>query len=341
MSASESFEYEPSVPVAAMYFDPNFLPGQHRVWTKKQILDFRIPGIDGKLPTFMSRYGQQHMLRPYQLTTKGLSGHFLRSGTSFRFWSPCEIALLHAQVAPLALLKPATLGWETLGNCIATPHALFAIAHAMNMLDDVGINPTNLVEQFIQERFQTNNSAIQHDQFASFVGRPAQIQVLRRRLHFFMDQLEWTADAATNLWPARAFFSPVDGILQIDWNYAVPQTIVDSPAQPAAFDEPAEIAPFYEVALHLIPGEYGTLKIHPQVTVKTLLTLWNQPLAPDRPWDSLDLQLPIAATSMPERAILLPVTSHHEFVTVLQASEPTEQPQKFPLMHRTSTDLTL
>ena len=110
MSASESFEYEPSVPVAAMYFDPNFLPGQHRVWTKKQILDFRIPGIDGKLPTFMSRYGQQHMLRPYQLTTKGLSGHFLRSGTSFGFWSPCEIALLHAQVAPLALLKPAALG---------------------------------------------------------------------------------------------------------------------------------------------------------------------------------------------------------------------------------------
>ena len=92
MSAEEALEFEASVPDASMYFDPNFLPGRHTVWTKKQILDYHIPSIDGKIPTFMSRYGQQHTLRPYQLTTKCLFGHFLRSGMTFRFWSPAEIA---------------------------------------------------------------------------------------------------------------------------------------------------------------------------------------------------------------------------------------------------------
>eukprot|EP00435_Cladocopium_sp_Y103_P054554 s48_g17.t1 len=355
MPASEALEFEPSVPEASVYFDPNFMPGRHKVWTKRQILEFRIPSLDGKLPTFMSKYGQQHTLRPHLLSSRGLFGHFLRSGVSFRYWSPGEIALLHGQAAPLTILKPKFLGWETIGNCIATPHAIFALAHALNILDNLAINPTTLVEQFIGDRFKTSNSAIQQDQFAWYLGKPQQIDLLKRRLHFFLSQMEWNADTP-NQWPANTFFSPVDGILGFDWQRSeapdIPETIQESPFSPhddciepcspsPSQTDASQDAEDFAIIPKLIPGEYGVMYVSPQVKVKTLMKLWNQPLSPDEQWQVHSLDTPISNTNMPHRAILSPMQTTSQTQSLLDQMHNQTPDAAVPLLHRTSTDLTL
>lgn len=248
----------------------------------------------------MARYGQQHRLRPYQLTNRGLFGHFVRSGTSFRFWSPSEIALLHVQTEPLLLLKPKQIGWEALGNSITTPHAIFCLARAMNALHDANLNPTHLVEQSIRERYRTTNSAIQQDTFAWYVGKPCQINQLKQRLSFFLDQLEWTSDATANHWPKQSFFHPVDGILP--FNYFVSEDQVKTTLPDETAHDPIEdpdtqpMQQNFEVAPALVPGEYGVLQVHPQVTVQTLLEIWNQPLSPKEGWQPNQLRLQLSDT---------------------------------------------
>jgi site-specific DNA-cytosine methylase len=346
MSAEEALEFEPSVPVASMYFDPNFLPGRHTVWTKKQILDYRIPSIDGKIPTFMSRYGQQHTFRPYQLTTKGLFGHFLRSGMTFRFWSPAEIALLHAQAFPMIILKPKTLGWETLGKCISTPHAIFALAHALNARDNLHINPTQMVQNFIHNRFKISNSAIQQDQFAWYLGPPNQVTILKQRLQFFTTQLEWTEDAQ-NTWPAGTFFSPVDGLLPLDWQKEdhanIPETISES-SQPASDDPIEDVAsqPDQDLLVmpKLIPGEYGTIKVSPCVKARTLLTVWEQPLSPTDQ-DIQHIDQPINQAGLHPRTVLRPLKDQPQDHSLRAALDTAPKDTVIPILHRSDVDLSL
>ena len=90
LSHQQCREFEPTVQQAAFYFDANFMPGATKVWTYKDILKYRIPSLEGKLPTFLHLYGQQHSLRPHRLTTMGLFGHFVRQGIAFRFFAPIE-----------------------------------------------------------------------------------------------------------------------------------------------------------------------------------------------------------------------------------------------------------
>eukprot|EP00435_Cladocopium_sp_Y103_P067838 s63_g30.t1 len=213
MTNQDCTQFEPSVQDASRYFQSDFMPGQLKQWTKKQILDYRIPSLDGKQPTFMAKYGHQHELRPYQLNSKGLFGHFLRQGIAFRFWSPIEIALLHGQSEPILLLKPPKLSWEALGNCIAIPHATFILGHAMNLLFDLKCDPSDLVRNLIGERLTISNTITHQDFFAWYIGSKSMLPRIVQRLHFFMNKLGWTHDADHNVWPPGAFFSPEEGIL--------------------------------------------------------------------------------------------------------------------------------
>ena len=346
MTASESLQFEPSVAEATMYFASDFMPGTHRIWSKKQILDYRIPSLDGKIPTFMARYGQQHLLRPYQLSNRGLFGHFLRSGTSFRFWSPYEIALLHGQTAPVTILKPKQLGWETLGNCITIPHAIFALAHAHNIHDGDSINPTTMVETAIQGRLKTTNAAIQQDDLAWYVGQPAQIMTLQNRLRFFMSQMNWSHDQ-TNQWPSDVFFSPVDGILQIDHYHAdshetakIPETIEDPIEDLDDCDDSSPPSTQYAVLPKLVPGEYGVLRVHPDVTVASLIDLWSQPLQPVAGWQPHQAMQKLRETEMPPKAILSPMPLTPESQALLDQID-MQAKSTIPILHRSSTDLTL
>ena len=54
LSHQQCREFEPTVQQAAFYFDANFMPGATKVWTYKDILKYRIPSLEGKLPHISS-----------------------------------------------------------------------------------------------------------------------------------------------------------------------------------------------------------------------------------------------------------------------------------------------
>ena len=87
----------------------------------------------------------------------------------------------------MILLKPNTIGWETIGNAIAVPHAVFALAHALLSLHPnlVSDDATSLVLRLIAYRLKASTSMISSDSFAWYVSASLSTQELQRRLHFF------------------------------------------------------------------------------------------------------------------------------------------------------------
>lgn len=85
--------------------------------------------------------------------------------------------------------------------------------------------------------------------------------------------------------------SPVDGILQIDHYHAdshetanIPETIEDPIEDLDDCDDSSPPSTQYEVLPKLVPGEYGVLRVHPDVTVASLIDLWSQPIQPVAGW---------------------------------------------------------
>ena len=345
LNSTECAEFEPTVAEASMYFDCNFMPGRHKCWTKKRILDYRIPTVDQKLPTFLARYGQQHKLRPYQLSNRGLFGHFIRQGTSFRFWTPVEIALLHGQVHSTIILKPKFLGLETMGNSISVPHALFGLCISMNLLHNSGLNPTNMVLNFLIDRLTMTNAVISQDYFAWYLAKPEHQSEMKQRLHFFMNQMHWTAEATTNVWPSGAFFSPSDGILPMN-DTATMEPDFDQPQHQKNDDiqvisDSETPAMTFQFALALIPGEYGILHVDSSVHLHQLIQMWNQIIAPKQTWQTDELSKPISELDIPHREMLFPVTDEATVAQLQHAMDALPISKMVPIMHRTSTDLTL
>jgi hypothetical protein len=208
LSNQECHEFEPSVEHAAMYFDQTYMPGTLRVWSYKDILKYRIPSLDGKLPTFLHLYGQQHTLRPYRLTNMGLLGHFLRQGIAFRFFAPHEILLGHVHAFPMTLLKPRQIGWETIGNAIAMPHAVFLLFHALKILEPhvQTSEGSQIMQRLLKERIRASEIQLMQDSFAWYIGSRSQAEASQQALHFFLKELQWGPDPTKNRWPKQTFF---------------------------------------------------------------------------------------------------------------------------------------
>ena len=85
LTIAENIKFAPSNADLARYFDPEWMPGKLKVWKQQEILKYRIPVGNCKLPTFMHLYGQQHLLNPHKLLSMGLFGHFQRQGSVIRF----------------------------------------------------------------------------------------------------------------------------------------------------------------------------------------------------------------------------------------------------------------
>lgn len=150
----------------------------------------------------------------------GLFGHFVRQGIAFRFFAPIEIMFGHCQVDDMILLKPNTIGWETIGNAIAVPHAVFALAHALLSLHPnlVSDDATSLVLRLIAYRLKASTSMISSDSFAWYVSASVSTQELQRRLHFFPPGTQLAPPRKEHLAIWSIFLSPgrfdADAILQ-------------------------------------------------------------------------------------------------------------------------------
>ena len=335
LDSEERQLFEPSYQVAERYFDPLLMPGKLKTWTKADILDARIPTCDMKIPTFMHAYGAQHELAPYLLGTNGLFGHFVRQGPAFRFWTPCECIMIHGHNQPLVLLKPARLAWETIGNSIAMPHAMYALHKAfqltqMLMTDD----PFSvLASDFISQRFRASMVNILQDDFAWYMGSEEQALDMKKRVEKFVIQMSWGDPKPDRQWPPNTFFTPDNGLQffhQLCGGFQPYTEVTITPTVP--FDLT------FEVFLVSSPGEYGILKVDGWTTWQTLLMLWGFRFSPMiQNWTPEFLTKPIQMTS-PDIKIYL---TSHDSDQFMQQCEESLGLYSVPVLLREDVDLTL
>ena len=333
--SSELVQFQPTAKQAALYFDATLIPGPLKAHTTAEILARRLPSLDGKLPTFMAAYGEQHNIAPYRLNSHGLFGHFRRQALTFRFWTPYEIVLLHGQFHACVLLKPSKLAYQTIGNCIAVLHALYVIYHAFCVLSDFSEKTRfdDMVAEFLNHRLKASEIDILQDECAWYVGHPIETPLLQSRLQFFMAQMSWTVET-TNYWPEFSFFSPTRGLC--DYRKHMTPGIDTDPA--VSLTLPIQM--FFDVMLYLIPGEYGVLKVDSNTSWRTLLSLWDyqvQPVDFHFDWSQIDMRL---VDTSPQLKTLLATndTLQDTFKDVRSLGNTLS---RLPLLVRNEIDLTL
>lgn len=331
----ERIQFEPSYQVAERYFDPLLMPGKLKNWTKSEILDARVPTCDMKVPTFMHAYGAQHELAPYLLGTNGLFGHFVRQGPAFRFWTPCECMMIHGHDQPVALFKPPRLSWETIGNSIAMPHALYALYKAFQITQMLLTDDSfeDIARSFIDRRFKASETTILQDQFAWFMGTPEDASNLQRRVEMFVIQMCWGDSKPDRIWPPSTYYSTEQGlqVFHAVQNMIHPTDLMDiSPT--LQFDM------IFEVFLLASRGEYGVLKVNGWTTWQTLLMLWGFRFLPSQPnWTVEQLHEPLQTTASDLKVVLTP----HDTPKVIEQCETALGLFSVPILIRDDVDLTL
>eukprot|EP00438_Fugacium_kawagutii_P019406 Skav220302 [mRNA] locus=scaffold3050:48201:61061:- [translate_table: standard] len=269
LSDMELKQYEPTQAVAAMYWNPDYMPGKKMKWTRQDIIKFRLPSLEQALPTFMAAYGSQHGLPTKVLLERGMFGHFVRQKNTFRFFSPAEVLMLHSHATTTLILKPLKHGYQALGNCITVPHALFALFHLFKALDQLPLELTftALLVRFLSERLKASKVVVLQDNCAWYVGHPQECQNLKLHLQYYMAQLQWKVEDSNREWPAKKFFHPVKGLISFE-------------LEATALEPTQKFQVHFSVMPCFLPGEYGHLKVDGQTSWDTLLSLWHHAVEP-------------------------------------------------------------
>eukprot|EP00435_Cladocopium_sp_Y103_P069064 s46_g32.t1 len=119
----------------------------------------RLRGSFSTLATFVAQYGNQHNLPLHALEKRGLFAELFHGKFGPRFFSPCEIAILHGACVPLVF--PKLCGHLIVGNCIAVQHALLAMVAGLSMFDQsFKINRCVLNEMILLSRLHAENAEV-------------------------------------------------------------------------------------------------------------------------------------------------------------------------------------
>ena len=340
LSETDAKEFTPSTMDAAKYFDHDLLPGRKSIWTKLEVINYRIPPADSTLPTFMAAYGEQHNIKLHLLQSHGLFGFFRRQGAVFRFWSPAEISLLHGQYHALILLKPAPLAWQSLGNAITTLHALYVLSQVYQLLNDVpdDLSFEQITQEFLEHRLRASSMEILQDECAWYVGAQVESTILQSRVQYFMAQLSWKVhadDQDFNQWPDGCFFSPQRGLCKYEDAMANEIiSVTDSISQTHSFPI------WFHVMPCIVPGEYGQIRIDGSATWRSVLSLWDFRLIPSDfrfDWSQIDMSL---MDTMPCMKTFL--SPEPEFAKALMETPiPNPDAKRFPILVRTEDNLSM
>ena len=190
-------------------------------------------------------------------------------------------------------------------------------------------------------RFTTLNTQVAQDAYAWYLGTAEQNRQQQQLLQYFLSELAWTKDDSDNAWPPDAFFSPQDGLLPVSLysqDIGMPDALLTGTTQ-SEMTGTAGNPQFFEVMPVLIPGEYGTMKVHKEVTLITLLQLWNARLIPNCEVQPAHLQMPLGQLPIPEKFFLVEI--HPDHVMKADMTKALEDSKAVPILHRESTDLTL
>eukprot|EP00438_Fugacium_kawagutii_P004917 Skav217256 [mRNA] locus=scaffold47:794234:798958:+ [translate_table: standard] len=351
MNESDRQPFVPSKKTASKYFDKSLLPEGYDNPPSRNVVTFRIPGLDVQQPTYMHQYGQQHKLPLTTLKGKGLFGVFTKDEDfpdSFRFWSPMEVLAQHMHVGSAILLSPPTLSWETLGNMIALPHAA-KVAFDMHQLMTVNPLPVTFEEIFMNmliDRIKFPSTFWTKDEFAWYVGSPFDQEELQSRLHRFQEAMQWKGDLYPQ-WPEQHIYHRTKGLMKFDdlealYKYdflrdevhSLPATILDEPSPTLSFEVQETddtivkpIPKFWEFQLALSPGEYGTYMVDSAMPTDALLSLWNYTCEP------MDFDAP-SKSPLGKNAIFFP--AEHASIQKLQWKE---QLNCVPILERKDSQL--
>eukprot|EP00438_Fugacium_kawagutii_P026953 Skav204991 [mRNA] locus=scaffold1180:845408:849451:- [translate_table: standard] len=174
-------EWTPTHATLLKYWDPQFLKTEQQ---RMQPTKTRIPSPTGKFPTLMAMYGSQHHIATTSLQEKGLQGFFIEQDRMCRWMTPIEAALIHLQPHDLALLKPETHAWRSLGNMICIPHALILLCN-MATHEHSTWNQTHVQQIFqkvLAKRFAVSTVVTAEDEHAWYVGSMDGIATLQSKL---------------------------------------------------------------------------------------------------------------------------------------------------------------
>ena len=129
--------------------------------TPAQILQAKIFQPTEHLPTFMARYGTQHLLEKSLLKEKGYFGHFVHDSAApkgFRLWHPSEVVLAHGLADVMHIPNDFILANKIVGNMIAVQHALYLLTNTLPSLNGSQVNMMELFDKFRLHQFGSETS---------------------------------------------------------------------------------------------------------------------------------------------------------------------------------------
>ena len=288
-----------------MYLDPKLLPKGINHSFQHDMMKFRVPMPNQKLPVFMAAYGSHHHLPYSLLKDKGMHGFFTRENGTFRWFKPEEILMLHSHPCSCTLLKPAELSWKFLGNSIVVHHGIMTLTNILGHQYGAKSNEEfqSIFEVLSGKRLRANNTVIHSDDFAWYLGTKEEIIHQQNRLRFLSDQMKWTGDPDPK-WPGGFFFHQEYGLQRLQTDSTsipcqIPQTIEDSSDDDKCSTSTS--LPVCEVTIAASPGTYGTLQIEDLWQWNDVHDLWGDKFQPY----SIEGNF-LSPRDIPPKAILLP-----------------------------------
>eukprot|EP00438_Fugacium_kawagutii_P010390 Skav220390 [mRNA] locus=scaffold639:176082:181550:- [translate_table: standard] len=136
--------------------------------TPEHVFSMRIYDEHQICPTFMAKYGTQHLLDERHLMTNNYYGHFLKEEVSergCRHWHPAEVLLKHGCTGSASLWDNHEQRWLLLGNMITPVQALVPLLQFLNQLRSESID----IQHVLQE-YQTYRLSVDHVTFQQIDG---------------------------------------------------------------------------------------------------------------------------------------------------------------------------
>lgn len=289
-----------------MYLDPKLLPFEKTSEFQQDMMKFRVPPTNQKLPVFMAAYGSHHLLPYTLLREKGMHGFFTREHGTFRWFKPEETVMLHSHPFTATLLKPAEISWKFLGNSIVIHHGILVLANILG--HKYGVKSEEEFQMIFRtldnRRLRANTSMTMSDDYAWYIGQKEQLLQHQSQLQFLAQQLNWMGDP-TPKWPGGVFFHPVHGLQKISDH----QTDILCLTHPISADDSTDIDEseneqtntHCDITIAASPGTYGILQVSELWQWNDLNELWGDKFQPYTLGGYL-----LSQKTIPTKAILMP-----------------------------------
>ena len=306
-TSQEEFQQFTLAPEAkCMYLDPKLLPFGTASQFNADMMKFRIPPANQKLPVFMAAYGSHHHLPFSLLKEKGMHGFFTRENGTYRWYKPEELLLLHSHPYSCTLLKPAELSWKFLGNAIVIHHATLVLANILGNQQGLGSKDDfHLIFQTLNNRrLRATTSMTFSDEYAWYVGQREQIIHQQDKIRFLAQEMKWLGDSKPT-WPEGVYFHSKHGLKKliedppVVFDLTVPMTIEDSTDNEE--DNTIEHNHCCTITIAASPGTYGILQIEDLWQWSDIFDLWGENFQPYTIEGDF-----CTAQNLPFKAILLP-----------------------------------